>query len=660
MISTSGEEKLRFAQPTSASYILLAALLVASFWFALLLPVGAQLSHGVFENLGVPVSQKSLGIRCVTHDAAGRFMAWGAHESPDGFALVGIDLKTGEVSFVNTTRFGLRHIQMSTLADGNLYAFTGLPGHFLKYDVNQRKLFDMGAPAPQGTYWEGSAVGPDGKFYVGTYPNTELVRIDSGSGRVDNLGPVTKDSRDKYIVHPTVSSDNIVYCPVGMNHCELWSVNAKTGARKQILPVALMGKQGYPNVWLAADGRVYGRVGNTEFLCLPNEIRLGPTKPPQYPEKIAGDKIVGDVDNDGKLTLSDRRTGRKSLLQTTYAGETRKIFSVSCERNGRIYGGTISPAHSFCYDTHTGQMTDLGQLSSGPVQLYDTLNHPKGLFFSSYMNASVDYFNPELDEKRPDNPRRIITLSDQERPMQLVQGPDGMIYTGTVPSKGRLGGDLVRINPDDFTCTVWKNVIPNQSILRLAAVPETGELLCTTSISGGSSAIPTEKEACIFLWDCRKEAVVFRTQPLKGAKDYGAVVRAKNGIIWGVSHNKYYAFDPRSRQAIFTGLLPVRSLPFPELSAEPVRGLIYGIGDNAIFAINPTNKSASIVMRDPALEHAYGFYVTSDDTLYFGSGSHLMRCHVPPLSPTAASVRAENRTLTPFRPTVRRPPRVWY
>lgn len=592
----------------------------------------AEPSKFGFENLGEPVSRRSLAMRCITQDEAGNFTAWGAHESADKFALVGIRLDTVEMTWLDTTHFGTRHIQMIAAPNQCVYAFTGVPGHFLKYDTVKRQLIDLGAPAPKGTYWAGSTVAPDGKFYVGTYPDTELVRCDPGTDRIENLGRVGTDPKQRYIIHPTASDEGVIYCPVGQHHAEVWAVDPTTSARTQILPESLTKAQGAPAIWTATDGRVYGRVGETLFLCRRDGVEIGKTAPPRYyPEKMnAGGQRVGDIDDEGRLELTDLQIGKKTLLPTKYSGAPRTIFSVSCERDGVIYGGTVSPAHSFSYNSRTSQLADLGPLSSGPVQVYDTLNHPRGLFISSYMNASVDFFDPALGVKKPENPRRIVTLEGQERPMQLAEGPDGMLYTGTVPAKGRLGGSLLRVNPHDFSYRVWENVIPNQSILRLAAIPETGELFCTSSVSGGSSAIPTEKEACAFLWDCKREEVVFRVQPFAGATSYGAVVRAPTGIIYGGSANRYYAFDPKKREVIFAGKLPVKSVRFPELNDIPVgpRGLIYGIGDGAVFAIDPIDHSAKIIVADPSLANAYGFYVTSEGVLYFGAGSRLMRCRL--------------------------------
>ncbi|MFA7006496.1 MAG: hypothetical protein WC429_20810, partial [Verrucomicrobiia bacterium] len=576
-------------------------------WFATLPSPAADTSF-TFEDLGEPVRVRELTMQLVTREPEGGFMAWSTYGASDKRALVGVRLDNGELTWVDLTRFGGTHIQVIQADDGNLYVYCGSPGHFLKYDVAKRELTDLGVPAKPASYWLGNAVGPDGKFYVGAYPQACLVRCDPSTGKVENLGRLPDDPKQFYLLYPAVSTDNVIYCPVGLHHRELWAVDAATGTKKQILPPALTKAQGAPRVWLAADGRVYGESGSAKFRCHPDRIEINETKPPA-PRKplVAGDKIVGSINAAGKLALTDVKTRKITLLQTRYEGAPRSIFSVSCERDGKIYGGTFSPAITFCYDTRSGKLTDLGRLSTAPIQVYDTLNHPSGLFLSSYMLASVDFFDPARPIKKPDNPRRIVTVTGQERPAQLTCGPDGMIYTGTFPSKGRLGGALVRVNPNDFSSKVWVNVITNQSIFSLAAVPELGGLFCSSSIRGGSSAIPTEKEAFVFLWDCQRETVVFRAQPVAGTTHYGAVVRARNGLLYGIAGTKYYAFDPAQRKTVFTGALPVKSLRFHELSDEPAgpRGLIYGVGDDAVFAIDPTDHSAKIVARDASLKRAF-------------------------------------------------------
>jgi len=219
----------------------------------------------------------------------------------------------------------------------------------------------------------------------------------------------------------------------------------------------------------------------------------------------------------------------------------------------------------------------------------------------------------------------------QERPVELVMGPDGMIYTGTVPVKGRLGGALARINPEDFSVSVWRNLVPNQSIIHLAAVPETGELLCATSVRGGSSAKPTEKEAFVFLWHTQQEKITWQGQPIPETRYYRSMTRADSGVVYGLTSSEYYAFGPSKRAVVHRGKLPVKYLRFPYLSDHPAGpdGLIYGIGDDAIFVIDPRDHSARIVARHESLKRTQGFYVTRAGVVYYGSGDTLMRA-LPP------------------------------
>jgi hypothetical protein len=292
----------------------------------------------------------------------------------------------------------------------------------------------------------------------------------------------------------------------------------------------------------------------------------------------------------------------------------------------------------FTLDLKTDQLSELGGLTSGTTQVYDILSHPRGLFLASYTGGGLDFFDPQRPPKKGINPRLIAQLErshQQERPVELTRGPDGMFYAGTFPIKGHLGGALVRLNPQDFSVKVWRNIVPNQSIVSCAAIPEKEQLFVVSSVEGGSSAIPTEKEAVAFLWNVRTEKIEFQVQPVPGFKTYGKVVRARNGLIYGLAGQNYaldtyYAFDPKQRRVVMTASLPVRAAHWPGLSAEPVgpQGKIYGLGDDAIFVINPGTHRAEIVLRDKSLADAYGFRATDGEDIYYGSKGTLMRCRL--------------------------------
>ena len=132
----------------------------------------------------------------------------------------------------------------------------------------------------------------------------------------------------------------------------------------------------------------------------------------------------------------------------------------------------------------------------------------------------------------------------------------------------------------------------------------------------------------MFLWDTKKEEIVFRAQPVPDTRTYGRAVRAANGLIYGVAGDRYYVFDPKGRTVVFTGALPVKRLHFPHLHDEPVgaRGLICGLGDDALFAIDPADNSVRVIARHESIARAHGFYITGEGDLYYGSRATLMRC----------------------------------
>ena len=588
-----------------------------------------------FEALGVPAQQRDVAVRCATQNSRGVAIAWGAVESPAKTGVVGARMDSGKIIWLDLAKYGRAHIQMCRGLDGNLYLYCGRPGRFLRYDVNAEELADLGIPAKRCTYWLGSIFADDGWFYVGSYPATHLVRCHTRTGEIQDLGRIADDPKQCYIIHPAISSDGVVYCPVGLHHQELWAYRTDTGTKKQILPDAMTKRQGAPKVWADADGQVYGRCGSATFRCTADGIELGKTAAARksHAQRTAGGRIAWHIAQQGVLKMADAASGQGIELTTTWRSPGSMIYSVSCEREGKIWGGCGFPSSTFCFDPATGKIENFGRLTGGRIQVYDMLSHPKGLFLASYTGAHIDFFDPSKP-KGEGNPRNVTALYRphmQERPVELVTGPDGMVYTGTVPVKGRLGGALARINPEDFSVKVWRNLVPNQSIVHLAPAPETGELLCATSVRGGSSAKPTEKEAFVFLWDTKQERITWQGQPIPESRYYRSMTRADTGLIYGMTSGEYYAFDPIKRAVVHRGKLPVKYARFPYLSDHPggPGGLIYGIGDDAIFVIDPRDHSARVVARHESLKRCQGFYVTKAGVVYYGSGDTLMRARPP-------------------------------
>ncbi len=401
----------------------------------------------------------------------------------------------------------------------------------------------------------------------------------------------------------------------------------------QVLPPDLTQAQGAPDVWTATDGLVYGRAGSTEFLCHPDRIEAGKTAPRRLdPTRLqAGAETVIGLDDEGRLTLADA-AGKKRTVPTTYGGRPVSIYSIACEYAGKIWGGGLFPGLLWSLDPATGAMVNHGMVAHGAIQIYDIIAGDEGLYLASYMGCHIDLYDPAKPREAGRNPVRIAaSVPGQERPNQWECGPDGKLYFGTTPAKGRLGGALVQVDPQTRTWRQWPCPLADLSLTYLTAIPETGELLACASVAGGSSAIPLAEEGAIFLWDPARGEMTWSGKPVPGSRTYGRAVRLRDGRVFGLAGPKYYLFDPLRRQCLATADLPVQTVAFPSLSDTPIgpRGLVYGIGQGILFAFDPTGNAVKVVGSHPCFAKAQGFLVTADGTLYVGSGAELWRCRLP-------------------------------
>ncbi len=604
------------------------------------LTTGALAQEYTFENLGVPTKQTGHALYFTTQHPDGYWVAWAPHESPDFLGLFGVRLDTGEYSLLDLSMFGSSHVAAVAGRDGNIYAYVGSPNaHFLQIDAATREITDLGAPASKSYYFSGGSMGPAGRHWIGSYPRATLVWVDTNTGETGEVGRLPSDSRNKYLFPScAVSADNIVYCPAGLHHQELYAYDPATGEATQILSEEFMARTGSPRVWRAPDGIVYGRSVSDHFRCTPTGIEPVESAPGGGRSVRAGNELVGNINAEGIVTLTDVDTDQTRELQTQYLGRDVMIYSVGTEWEGRIWGGNGFPARVFSYDPATGEMVDYGQQSGGRIQVYDIIGTPAGLLLSGYTGGTINLWNPDAAEGEQAN-LGLARGDKQERPMQWVQGPDGQYYIGTRPIKGHVGGGLCRVTldgDDGPEATWWIDPIGAQSVHGCAPVPETGELLCATSMYGGSSSIPTEPEGHIFLWSCADEAVTHIDEPIPGAKSYTAPVRADTGIVYMLASTadggRYVGYDPVKRETVFVGELPGNRSHFPSLHEAPVGadGLMVGLVDDAIFAIDPADHSASVLARHPSIATAHGFTVTAEGALYYGSDGVLWRCDLLP------------------------------
>src|ERR1019366_112261 len=222
--------------------------------------------------------------------------------------VVAVDPQTGEFQvFPNPAPSESGARCMAVGPDGNVYLGT-LPGaHFLKVDIQAKKLIDLGRPSSTEQYIWDVNFGPDGKLYGATYPQAKLVRYDPKTGRQEDLGRM--DPVEQYAHYVAGSDDGFMYIGIGTSKANIAAYQISTGEHREILP-AKSQVVGQATVHRGHDGKIYGQAGNDWYRmdgwnAIP--IRAGEVSP-AIPQNVLKDGRTLEVSTN-VVHITDPKTG---------------------------------------------------------------------------------------------------------------------------------------------------------------------------------------------------------------------------------------------------------------------------------------------------------------------------------------------------------------
>jgi hypothetical protein len=634
--------------------------------------------HGFeFENLGPPVPPKPPFPMVMTTEAGGRSRMWFLQRAPGHYEIHGVDIGTGEVATIDLSeRVGdtSAHIMGFPYSedgehDKQLYIWAGrYPGQFFKYELATDTLETVGDGIDDLFYVLGYAVEKSRRMFVGGFPSTRVASVEFGSDIVTDWGVLSTDELQKYIMALTVGGDGILYCSVGLSRPEVYALDLNTGEKRQVLPASMArpeaGAERFASLWTGSDGRVWGALRGTHFLCRQDGIDLiDPETEPGFAEWAehkftfqfrgvwpysghpfeGGGKRYVKVQNTqeegarrDQIVLRDVETGSLetvTLVAPVSAGGA--VFAVGDVFEGRIYGGMISPAQSFSYDPAEDTFRYYSKyFGGGMVQVYDTLSLADGgILQSSYPDAALDRFDPSAPAMRGRNPRPVARLVEdygQERIMYLKPGPDGDVFFGTHPTKGRKDGVLGRYRSTDDSVKIWADPLAGQCLTDVAWIPGT-DLICiggtVQTFYGDTGA------AAVALWDIRKEESVWRGHPLKDATNYVRILSSPGGRVVGAARDAdfnpfYFVLDSTTRKTIAGGPIPFGRLHHPYLCDNPLSsGEVIGAAGSSIFAIDPSTGALREIVRHESIGKLEGMEC-HDGWFYYGSGQNVWRARL--------------------------------
>ena len=611
--------------------------------------VAAQAEGGRFESLGIPVRVGGL-MGCIVgpNGRGGEALYFNFNQAGAPLFLVQVDPDTGEARQFNAPQ-GPGAWAFIAGPDGKIYLGTWDGALILRFDPRQpeKGIEVVGKPSPTEDYLWQFDVGKDGSLYACTYPQAKLVSFDPATGKMEDLGRM--HPTEMYARSLAVGPNGKVYVGIGMVKGDLVVYDPATRTHRSILPEAARGSQrgGVVAVTRRSDGRVYAsfdsRLRRIDDEAL-TPVASAPEAPP--PLKLRDGRVVTAFDR-GTFSLRDPKSGQVVQRTFKYTAAGDMVFVVGLGPGGVVYGSTALPMEIFRFDPRVGHSEHLGKLGAGEV--YSMLDHDGKLYLCYYTGAVMNLYDPakpfwKIGTSADCNPINFGGLGDGHlRPRAMIRGPGGLIYVGSEPPYGQLGGALAVWDPrQNRTIENYRNLVTNQSIVSLAYEPTSGLIFGGSGNWGGGGSHPTEKEAKFFAFDPKLKRKVFETALVPGAASYPATVAA-DGKVFTTVGNRLFGFDPQAMRVVRTNSLPGMQVQIA--LGRHRSGLLVGLTSGAVYAFDPVKGEVVHTAAAPT-PIACGFALT-DEAVYFGSGPTLSRYWLPSSFSSGFAPALTNRLQVP-------------
>lgn len=542
------------------------------------------------------------------------------------FAIVSIDPETGEHrEFESPIETEDAAWAMAPGPDGNLYIGTAPNAYILRLNPKANTLSVVGRPAGTEKYIWQFAIGADKKLYGCTFPSAKLVRFDFTTGGMEDLGRM--DATEQYGRFIAASDDGFVYVGIGSGRAKVVAYEIASGRSRSILPESQQAP-GFARVHRGVDGKAYGSVGGQDFRFEKwTAVAVQPSEVRRETKNVLKDGRAVLSAAGGLIRTRDPKMGSEARAPFRYSGKELQVFRLGLGPDGLIYGSGIQPAHLFSLNPGSGDIREIATLGEG--EFYSFLKYGDLLLAAAYSGTSpLIAYDPSKpyspgQEGSGANPRLVHFEGEVAtwRPLAMITGPDNRVYVGGVAGYGELGGLLAVWDVNSGQVRSIRHVVRNQSIVSLTVAR--GQIIGSTTISGGGGSRPSEKEAKLFVWDPTSQRQVFEIVPVAGSAGISELITARNGLVFGISGGStLFAFDPSLRKVVQTTALPFRGVVTNSVHLGS-DGLIRGLATEGIYEINPNLRTARLVARSP--EKITAGIAAEGDNLYFASGSKIYR-----------------------------------
>jgi streptogramin lyase len=406
--------------------------------------------------------------------------------------------------------------------DGKLYIGTVGSGHLIQFDPKSEKLRDLGNAGQPTQYIWGCATGPDGKVFGAGYPRCIPLIYDPRTDTLSSPGSISPKAGTDYLRYVTTDPKGRAWFGVGTK-AGIMVFDPADGSFRDILPkefadqstayhLVRAGERIYVSLIFSGQvlvfdanscalirqippppgestlmvsvadsaGNVYANGSPSQHLYV---IRPEAAKAVQIREYLGSVKAILDdryllafFDNDARIL--DLKTSQiVDERRWIEPFEGMAIFTLTQGPDGRIYGSTYINQHFFRYDPDANRLEDLGLIirAGGQCDSIACSRDGKRLWMGCYAGAYLSVYDPtrphKLGTEPRCNPRDFGRLDPgQYRTCATVEGPDGRIYVGSIPSyNSSPTGALTIFDEKTLTKKVRTDLVPNGAVSCLAA-----------------------------------------------------------------------------------------------------------------------------------------------------------------------------------------------
>ncbi|MBM6403504.1 hypothetical protein JQN72_04510 [Phycicoccus sp. CSK15P-2] len=583
-------------------------------------------------------------------------------------------------------------MRLAAAPDGAVYLGTFAPSNGRLYVYESGGLKDLGQPMSGESYVRSLAVDA-GSVWVSNYRSAaaKLVRVNRSTGAGTTIATPSAFSSQWSAFHMTLAGDYLFMRTV--NDPRLFAYNTRTGkfatfddqvARDRSVPET-------PNVVPYIDGiSPYGispliegryvyfqrsgagimRVDLTNNL---KTIRVDKWNGTDNPESWPAASVPGPVSYawlsgvggrpgpslvtttiDAKVYVNTANQSEPLVLTLPARGTPSTINSLGTTPTGTVLsGGFDLPEGIGTYTPGTG---DTGLLDGPQIEGFGTFDSSTvmgGYTGNSSTSAPLYLYSgsgqPTL--------KRYINNS-QERPVAIAQ-VGRRVAVGTVPIKNQLGGALSIWDPATNAITVKRNLIPNHSVVSLAAQGKF--VVGGSSNTGGTGSTPTATDGKIFTYDTTSGALKTFTPPRASSATYSWVAAitpdpSQANHYWALSTGYLIQFKVSSTGTISLtrdlGAFPNTSSPTgKELGIAFVGETMFATVGQGLSAINPVTGEQTVVAAKTSAGAVTGLVRSGSSDLYFARGARLYRYSVDSAS-TSTSLLAPVVTSPDIKSTV--------